>query len=448
MPPKIKDIFLKHRVQTFHKMSPKRICVLKNVIEEITCINAEIHMDINTISGLDMLRKLRLVDIANKQMQFHFNDSSYPKHLKNLEKLTIEGNHISLGDNFTFSKISTKLTAIQLLNINMKEIPKNVFQMLKLLKSINISSNVLQSLNINFSNLVSLESLDISNNPIKYLEIDSISSLIRGVRNSTLKLYIHNSELICTCLSESLQTIEFLKTAHKYGIEVDNLEELSCIYNYLRQPLLTVNVEKLKNECFPSNFNVILGSTLSNLTCIIVGAFIFIAYRYRYRLYISFLRVKWKQQLWNLSENRQYSYDAFLSYCALDRFWVHNVLVKELEEKYGFKLCIHYRDFGFGDIADVIIQNITDSRYTIIILSEQSLDSPWCQFELKVAHGNSVRIGNELIIIKLGEISRSDVNVPLVKELLDSRVYLQWPESAVIGDDSKDVRYQEMCALF
>jgi hypothetical protein len=72
------------------------------------------------------------------------------------------------------------------------------------------------------------------------------------------------------------------------------------------------------------------------------------------------LRHKWKRQ-YRKTMNADYIYDAFVCYCALDRFWVHNVLMKELEGKYGFKLCIHYRDFGFGSIADMIVTKLTQS---------------------------------------------------------------------------------------
>ena len=42
-------------------------------------------------------------------------------------------------------------------------------------------------------------------------------------------------------------------------------------------------------------------------------------------------------------KRKSYKYDAFVAYCAEDRFWVHDVLMKTLEDVYSFRLCIHYR---------------------------------------------------------------------------------------------------------
>jgi hypothetical protein len=139
------------------------------------------------------------------------------------------------------------------------------------------------------------------------------------------------------------------------------------------------------------------------------------------------LRYKWKR---NFKKARiaEYTYDAFVCYSALDRFWVHIVLMKELEDKYGFRLCIHYRDFGFGSIADMIVTKLTQSRCVIFILSEESLMSQWCQQELQMAYDQSVRLQKTLLIIKLGKISRNLVQSPLIQQLLDSQIYIKWPD--------------------
>jgi hypothetical protein len=48
--------------------------------------------------------------------------------------------------------------------------------------------------------------------------------------------------------------------------------------------------------------------------------------------------------------NTDYAYDGFVVYCDADRKWVHEKLVSVLEEEYGHKLCIHYRDFQVGKL--------------------------------------------------------------------------------------------------
>ena len=78
--------------------------------------------------------------------------------------------------------------------------------------------------------------------------------------------------------------------------------------------------------------------------------------------------------------NVSYKYDAFVLYSSVDddRLWVHFKLVQELEKLYGFRLCIHHRDFLAGcDILDNIEQAIRSSRKVLVIMSENFLRSDW-----------------------------------------------------------------------
>ena len=72
-----------------------------------------------------------------------------------------------------------------------------------------------------------------------------------------------------------------------------------------------------------------------------------------------------------------YAYDIFISYCSEDRFWVHDMLMKKLEGTYGFKLCLHLRDFLLGEqIDNEIVRNMELSK-SMYLLSVTIL-SPKC----------------------------------------------------------------------
>jgi hypothetical protein len=45
--------------------------------------------------------------------------------------------------------------------------------------------------------------------------------------------------------------------------------------------------------------------------------------------------------------------------------------MKELEDKYGFKLCMQYRDFLVEPIVDKIVDKVTKSSCTIVITAFQ-----------------------------------------------------------------------------
>ena len=118
-----------------------------------------------------------------------------------------------------------------------------------------------------------------------------------------------------------------------------------------------------------------------------------------------------------------------MSYAAEDRFWVHNILMSRLEVDYGLKLCLHYRDFpAHSDLVDVIAAKIKESRSIVVVLSKFSLTKPWCQFELKHAHTQHLLTGKPFIIIKLGDIPDTIELSDFVQDLLNSQIYIEWPE--------------------
>ena len=87
----------------------------------------------------------------------------------------------------------------------------------------------------------------------------------------------------------------------------------------------------------------------------------------------------------NKEEYLEQHYDVFICYSSLDREWVKNTLLKELEIR-GIKACIDYRDFLVGAY---IVENITDaiygSRKTIAVLSPEFMESVYCKHELQTA---------------------------------------------------------------
>jgi toll-like receptor 13 len=85
--------------------------------------------------------------------------------------------------------------------------------------------------------------------------------------------------------------------------------------------------------------------------------------------------------------------------------------MKTLEEIYGFHLCIHYRDFPLGGyIPETIANKMAESREIILIISNEALNSNWCDFELNQALIQTQRRRKALISIILGEINVGNLN--------------------------------------
>jgi hypothetical protein len=130
-----------------------------------------------------------------------------------------------------------------------------------------------------------------------------------------------------------------------------------------------------------------------------------------------------------LTEADNFQYDAFVIYSSedIDRVWVHLILVQELENVYGFNLCIHHRDFLGGlDIADNIEDAIRSSRKVIVIVSPSFLESRWCVREVHMTDSVDV---NKLIFVMYQELNMTDDVPAIIRHLLETRTYIQWDEN-------------------
>uniref|UniRef100_A0A8D9BU58 Protein toll n=1 Tax=Cacopsylla melanoneura TaxID=428564 RepID=A0A8D9BU58_9HEMI len=91
-------------------------------------------------------------------------------------------------------------------------------------------------------------------------------------------------------------------------------------------------------------------------------------------------------------------YDAFVSYAEGDYGFVVHTLLPELEK--SFKICHHARDFIGGEwIADQIYQKVHQSRRTIIVLTEEFLNSIYGIHEFRTAHAQSIADNRARVII-------------------------------------------------
>ncbi len=126
-------------------------------------------------------------------------------------------------------------------------------------------------------------------------------------------------------------------------------------------------------------------------------------------------------------ENRKY--DAFIAYNLEDISFVKNELLVKLESADPpYNLCVHHRnlDFEVGNwIADNITKAVAASKRTIIVLSQNFINSQWCRFEFSQAH---LRLMDDqsfkLIIIAL-EDPKTLTNVPkLIKSYVKTGTYI------------------------
>ncbi|XP_071811513.1 uncharacterized protein [Apostichopus japonicus] len=85
-----------------------------------------------------------------------------------------------------------------------------------------------------------------------------------------------------------------------------------------------------------------------------------------------------------------YKYDFFVSFSHIDHKWTL-FFFRKLERELELKGCIRYRDYECGKaIAANISTSIRKSAKILVIISPDSLNDPWCKFEVQKSHAESL----------------------------------------------------------
>ena len=393
---------------------------------------------------------------------------SVPTALEELEELNLSQNDLDLFPNWTLTSLHTlyltanhikpaktsicniypNLKYLVLSSNNISSLYGEWLGICSLLENLDLSHNSfnLTENQLNIENNTKLKNLNLNSNRIDILPIyfaEQLEAILKYQDKShtqtNLVLTFTDNNLLCRCNSE---TIAFISWFQSTSVTIPDKKSYTCSGWQGKMALNDIDIGKFKSKCYPSLTNIIaesVGGTVSVICCVFI---LFAMYRYRWRVQYKFIqatKAAWcsakatnKSSINNDDDSDEnIKYDAFVSYCADDRFWVHDCLMKTLEgNQYGLRLCIHYRDFPLGeDISSVIVRSIQQSRNVIIVLSEQSIGRPWCQFEFQVALSEAVRRQTKLAVIKLGQFKVEEVNDSSVAWVLDNHTYLEWHEN-------------------
>jgi len=108
---------------------------------------------------------------------------------------------------------------------------------------------------------------------------------------------------------------------------------------------------------------------------------------------------------------------------------VLNELVNRLEEKDGFKLCVHIRDWIPGAfITEQIVRSVDQSRRTVIVLSKHFVESIWSRLEFKTAHSQAIndKTNRVILILMEDELTDEDIKDEDLRLYMKLNTYLKW----------------------
>lgn len=173
--------------------------------------------------------------------------------------------------------------------------------------------------------------------------------------------------------------------------------------------------------------SVLLPIVLSVLLCFSVA----VALYYRYQTEIKVYLFAKNLCLWFVTEeelDKNKAYDVFVSYAHQDESFVVEHLLPELEQRENpFKVCIHIRDWVPGEfIAEQVVSSVKDSRRTLVVLSNNFVDSVWGKMEFRTAHTEAITEGRaRVIVVVYGDLDESKLDGEL-KSYLKTNTYVKW----------------------
>jgi len=177
-----------------------------------------------------------------------------------------------------------------------------------------------------------------------------------------------------------------------------------------------------------NNIKIIAISITLAVFGIILGLLLALYYSYKteIKIWLYSHNITWSITEESLDQDKKY--DAFISFSHKDEELVSVHLVPGLEGgSTPFKLCLHYRDWVVGDwIPAQIARSVDESRRTIIVLSQNFLDSVWGRMEFRTAYSSALNERRSRIIIILhGDVSTEDLD-PELKAYLSMNTYIKW----------------------
>ncbi len=381
--------------------------------------------------GLGIIKGVNQLWYMNLQYNdFVFTNFASFQHLGRLKYLLLGGNRMEMEnatDRVRLNGVS-ELLVLDLEGTGLDILNENEFEHVPNLEILNLSRNSLRQFEVNISGLWKLSLLNISGNLISVLppvvrdHLDTLASS----SNITVDLS-GNSFLSCHC-----QNLDFVRWMKKSPVTFAARDATLCTHPNVGvvQPW-GVNLGDLSAFCFPSYTEIILTAVFSSVSATALIFVIFMCYRKRWtvRFYLHALKSAWSRD-----ENRnkkltfkKYTYSAFVVYSSEDRRWVHDVLMKKLEEEHNMRLCIHYRDFKPGYfIEDTIVESIDRSRKTILILSPDFLKSDWCYFEYKMARQVLVTERRDVIVLVILKSLPGKYLSRSLSKMLQKKTYLEW----------------------
>ena len=269
----------------------------------------------------------------------------------------------------------------------------DLFENLENLTELSVSNNEFTSWNPNMTHLVHLELLDLSFNKISTLSeatrlaLNQLEAHSKFRTTKYLFLNLEGNPLQCTCLN-----LGFLNWMANTRLILVNLPKYRCMYSNIEEGDMSKGISQIvasmESKCGGNSWFILSLTTLF----LYFTAVTVVTCCYRYRHYFRYILLKMRMRRERLDallgRYNEYKYDGFVSCTREGAKWAKRFLLPILEnEETGLKFCVAQRDFILGKtIIDNIVDTISKSRKTILLIDPTFIESKWCNEELLLSH--------------------------------------------------------------
>ncbi|XP_041922165.1 toll-like receptor 4 [Alosa sapidissima] len=361
------------------------------------------------------LRNLKFFDLSYTQFTFDGNAIFYG--LSSLKELKMAGNSIEKD---IFGKLFSNLSTLEVLDISncgLKDISFTSFQDLHNLRHLTLSGNKLTTVDfLTCPCLSKLTSIHVDNNHIASIS----SNVLQNLPANLLVVDLSFNPIECSC-----SQTEFISWIINHQSVLKDPQLMSCKSSEMNSRVINFD----PTHCVHRNRVIIISSLFAAVIVLLLSALL---YKYQFYIHYCFILLRG----YRMSRQQECSYDAFVIYSSKDEAWVLDELVENLEKGHPpIQFCLHERDFQAGKsiTSNIVDEGIMGSRKVIVVVSQHFLDSSWCQFEFELAQSWLVLRRNASIIIIILE----DVEDKKIKRLfrlhkyLKKNTYLKWKGNAL-----------------
>ena len=423
-PDKLRKIVFNYCKQEF--TIPCLLLPTNNKLEDLRGAGNIFYSWQGPLKGLDKLKSFDLSRNYCSNVSEHFFSG-----MPNLQELYIHTNFIGLVLKKR-NRIFRDLTKLRILDMSFNvitQLPATLFEQQMQLEKLNLSTNGLVMFDIDMEHMNNLTYLDLSANSLETLPENVRNYLDRRMKGK-MSVDLSGNPIKCAC--DNKDFIYWLSERRNKFIGFVNYTFVDESNTKLEISEFNKKVETMKKSCL-SNLTTLVISIVCcvGLVLIIVGC---VLYRYRWKLryfyYIGKSKYRGYTAIHGTDSSDDYTYDAFISYAGDELNFIKNELIPELEGGRHLVLAIHQRDFMAGEsITENIVNAVTKSRKTVLVITENFLKSDWCIYEFRMAQmeSNFSRDGrNIFVIVMLENVPSNTLPLDLLR-LIQSQTYIVYP---------------------